>query len=177
LKTYKGDIPVLDLPIDHKRPLTKSSEGDTVTAAIESETFRKLQHMAKENGVTMYMLLLAGYTALLSKYTGQEDIIVGTPAAGRNHEDIQHLIGMFVNTLAIRNHPEGKKTFRDYLQEVKENTLQAYENQDYPFEELVEKVNIKRDMARNPLFDTMLVYHNTDVKPFEAEGLRSRLVE
>ncbi|BCE07341.1 non-ribosomal peptide synthetase [Bacillus paralicheniformis] len=177
LKTYKGDIPVLDLPTDHKRPLTKSSEGDTVTAAIESETFRKLQHMAKENGVTMYMLLLAGYTALLSKYTGQEDIIVGTPAAGRNHEDIQHLIGMFVNTLAIRNHPEGKKTFRHYLQEVKENTLQAYENQDYPFEELVEKVNIKRDMARNPLFDTMLVYHNTDVKPFEAEGLRSRLVE
>ncbi|MEC1022070.1 bacitracin non-ribosomal peptide synthetase BacA [Bacillus paralicheniformis] len=177
LKTYKGDIRVLDLPTDHKRPLTKSSEGDTVTAAIESETFRKLQHMAKENGVTMYMLLLAGYTALLSKYTGQEDIIVGTPAAGRNHEDIQHLIGMFVNTLAIRNHPEGKKTFRHYLQEVKENTLQAYENQDYPFEELVEKVNIKRDMARNPLFDTMLVYHNTDVKPFEAKGLRSRLVE
>ncbi|MCY9181156.1 bacitracin non-ribosomal peptide synthetase BacA [Bacillus haynesii] len=177
LKTYKGDIPVLDLPTDHKRPLTKSSEGDTVTAAIESETFRKLQHMAKENGVTMYMLLLAGYTALLSKYTGQEDIIVGTPAAGRNHEDIQHLIGMFVNTLAIRNHPEGKKTFRHYLQEVKENTLQAYENQDYPFEELVEKVNIKRDMARNPLFDTMLVYHNTEVKPFAAEGLRSRLVE
>ncbi|MCY9420460.1 non-ribosomal peptide synthetase, partial [Bacillus paralicheniformis] len=177
LETYKGDIPVLDLPTDHKRPLTKSSEGDTVTAAIESETFRKLQHMAKENGVTMYMLLLAGYTALLSKYTGQEDIIVGTPAAGRNHEDIQHLIGMFVNTLAIRNHPDGKKTFRHYLQEVKENTLQAYENQDYPFEELVEKVNIKRDMARNPLFDTMLVYHNTDVKPFEAEGLRSRLVE
>ncbi|MCY8217765.1 amino acid adenylation domain-containing protein, partial [Bacillus haynesii] len=177
LKTYKGDIPVLDLPTDHKRPLTKSSEGDTVTAAIESETFRKLQHMAKENGVTMYMLLLAGYTALLSKYTGQEDIIVGTPAAGRNHEDIQHLIGMFVNTLAIRYHPEGKKTFRHYLQEVKENTLQAYENQDYPFEELVEKVNIKRDMARNPLFDTMLVYHNTEVKPFAAEGLRSRLVE
>ncbi|WP_420954369.1 bacitracin non-ribosomal peptide synthetase BacA [Bacillus haynesii] len=177
LKTYKGDIPVLDLPTDHKRPLTKSSEGDTVTAAIESETFRKLQHMAKENGVTMYMLLLAGYTALLSKYTGQEDIIVGTPAAGRNHEDIQNLIGMFVNTLAIRNHPEGKKTFRHYLQEVKENTLQAYENQDYPFEELVEKVNIKRDMARNPLFDTMLVYHNTEVKPFAAEGLRSRLVE
>ncbi|MEC1507169.1 amino acid adenylation domain-containing protein, partial [Bacillus haynesii] len=177
LKTYKGDIPVLDLPTDHKRPLTKSSEGDTVTAAIESETFRKLQHMAKENGVTMYMLLLAGYTALLSKYTGQEDIIVGTPAAGRNHEDIQHLIGMFVNTLAIRNHPEGKKTFRHYLQEVKENTLQAYENQDYPFEELVGKVNIKRDMARNPLFDTMLVYHNTEVKPFAAEGLRSRLVE
>ncbi|MCY8542057.1 bacitracin non-ribosomal peptide synthetase BacA [Bacillus haynesii] len=177
LKTYEGDIPVLDLPTDHKRPLTKSSEGDTVTAAIESETFRKLQHMAKENGVTMYMLLLAGYTALLSKYTGQEDIIVGTPAAGRNHEDIQNLIGMFVNTLAIRNHPEGKKTFRHYLQEVKENTLQAYENQDYPFEELVEKVNIKRDMARNPLFDTMLVYHNTEVKPFAAEGLRSRLVE
>ncbi|MCY8433067.1 non-ribosomal peptide synthetase, partial [Bacillus haynesii] len=177
LKTYEGDIPVLDLPTDHKRPLTKSSEGDTVTAVIESETFRKLQHMAKENGVTMYMLLLAGYTALLSKYTGQEDIIVGTPAAGRNHEDIQNLIGMFVNTLAIRNHPEGKKTFRHYLQEVKENTLQAYENQDYPFEELVEKVNIKRDMARNPLFDTMLVYHNTEVKPFAAEGLRSRLVE
>lgn len=124
----------------------------------------------------MYMLLLAGYTALLSKYTGQEDVIVGTPVAGRRHEDIHHVIGMFVNTLAIRNHPEGNKTFRKYLNEVKENTLLAYENQDYQFEELVEKVNIQRDMSRNPLFDTMLVYHNTAVKPFEANGLRNKMV-
>ncbi|NWN77335.1 non-ribosomal peptide synthetase [Bacillus sp. (in: firmicutes)] len=176
LNVFKGDIPVLNMPTDYKRPLTQSAEGDTVTLTIERETLAKLQNVAKENGVTMYMLLLAGYTALLSKYTGQEDVIVGTPVAGRRHEDIHHVIGMFVNTLAIRNHPEGNKTFRKYLNEVKENTLLAYENQDYQFEELVEKVNIQRDMSRNPLFDTMLVYHNTAVKPFEANGLRNKMV-
>ncbi|WP_275667432.1 non-ribosomal peptide synthetase [Bacillus swezeyi] len=177
LNMFKDDVPVLDMPADYKRPLAQSAEGDTVTVTIEKETFSKLQQMAKENGVTMYMLLLAGYTTLLSKYTGQEDVIVGTPIAGRKHEDVHHLIGMFINTLAIRNHPAGKKTFRNYLHEVKENTLLAYENQDYQFDDLVEKVNIKRDISRNPLFDTMLVYHNTDMKPFEAEGLRSKMLE
>ncbi|MEK5097378.1 amino acid adenylation domain-containing protein [Bacillus sp. FSL W8-0848] len=177
LNIFKGDIPVLQMPTDYERPLTQSTEGDTVTLTIEKETFGKLQHMAKENGVTMYMILLAGYTTLLSKYTGQEDVIVGTPIAGRKHGDLNHLIGMFVNTLAIRNHPEGKKTFREYLNEVKENTLSAYENQDYQFEELVEKVNIERDMSRNPLFDTMLVYHTAGMKPFAADGLRSEMLE
>ncbi len=106
------------------------------------------------------MILLATYSILLSKYSGQEDVIVGTPIAGRTHADLEALLGMFVNTLAMRNYPASEKTFEEFLSEVKKNALQAYENQDYPFEELVEKLNIPRDRSRNPLFDTMFVLEN-----------------
>ncbi|MCP4151745.1 MAG: AMP-binding protein, partial [bacterium] len=92
---------------------------------------------------------------LLSKLSGQDDIIVGTPTAGRRHADLENIIGMFVNTLAMRNYPEGGKTIEEYLGEVKENTLQAFENQEYQFEELVEKLSVRRDTARNPIFDVM----------------------
>ena len=98
---------------------------------------------------------------MLSKYTGQEDIIVGSPIAGRPHYDLQNIIGMFVNTFAFRNYPASSKTFRQFLNEVKEHALTAYENQDYQFEELIGRLNIRRDISRNPLFDTMLVIQNT----------------
>ncbi|WP_157243996.1 condensation domain-containing protein, partial [Paenibacillus elgii] len=99
---------------------------------------------------------------LLHKYTGQEDVIVGTPIAGRPHADLESIIGMFVNTLALRHYPAGEKTFQDYVQEVKETSLKAFENQDYPFEALVDKLDLKRDMSRHPLFDTMFVLQNTE---------------
>lgn len=88
------------------------------------------------------MVLLASYTLLLSKYSGQEDIVVGSPIAGRPHADLDSIIGMFVNTLAMRNYPAKEKTFSQYLAEVKENALKAYEHQDYPFEALVDQLNI-----------------------------------
>lgn len=130
-----------------------------------------LNKLAKENGATMYMLLLAGYTTLLAKYTGQEDIVVGSPIAGRHHSDLKHVIGVFINTLAMRNHPKGDMPFADYLKEVKETALKAYENQDYPFDELVEKLDVKRDMSRHPLFDTMLVLQNFDGDEADIDGL------
>lgn len=118
------------------------------------------------------MVLLAAYSALLSHYSGQEDIIVGSPIAGRPHADLGSLIGMFVNTLAIRNYPEGGKTFRDYVLEVKENALKAFEHQDYPFEELVEKLGVDRDLSRNPLFDTMFALQNIEQKEQQLAGLQ-----
>ncbi|RFT61717.1 hypothetical protein D0U04_30075, partial [Bacillus clarus] len=107
----------------------------------------------------------------LAKYSGQEDIIVGTPIAGRTHADLEPIIGMFVNTLAIRNYPVRDKTFYMYVQEVKETMLNAYENQEYPFEELVQKVNVRRDKSRNPLFDTMFVLQNTEETELQIENL------
>ncbi|MGM1050753.1 MAG: condensation domain-containing protein, partial [Bacillota bacterium] len=92
---------------------------------------------------------------LLSKCTGQEDIIIGSPIAGRPHADLENIIGMFVNTLVMRNYPKSGKTYKGFLDEVKENSLRAYENQDYQFEELVDKLNLRRDISRNPLFDVM----------------------
>ncbi|KAF6577581.1 condensation domain-containing protein, partial [Paenibacillus sp. EKM211P] len=155
LDMFRGELPVLELPTDYPRPAMQSYEGRTLQLFMDSEKSEGLKRLAAENGATLYMVLLAGYTMLLHKYTGQEDVVVGTPIAGRNHSDVQPLIGMFVNTLAIRSYPAAVKTFLDYLKEIKETTLGAFEHQNYPFEELVDKVNVARDLSRNPLFDTM----------------------
>jgi amino acid adenylation domain-containing protein/thioester reductase-like protein len=120
------------------------------------------------------MALLAAYGVLLSRYAGQEDVVVGSPVAGRRHPDADRMIGMFVNTLAMRSRPAGGKRFDAYLAEVKAAVLGAMENQDYPFEELVEKTAVRRDTSRNPLFDTMLVLQNMQMSEWKPEGLTIR---
>ncbi|MDY8026340.1 condensation domain-containing protein, partial [Paenibacillus polymyxa] len=171
LDMFRGELPVLELPTDYPRPAMQSYEGRTLQLFMHSEKSEGLKRLAAENGATLYMVLLAGYTILLHKYTGQEDVVVGTPIAGRNHSDVQPLIGMFVNTLAIRSYPAAGKTFLDYLKEIKETTLGAFEHQNYPFEELVDKVNVARDLSRNPLFDTMFALQNTENLEIQLPGL------
>ncbi|MED1910401.1 non-ribosomal peptide synthetase [Brevibacillus laterosporus] len=172
LQAFSGELPVLQIPTDYIRPAIRSFEGSLLEFRIGKRTSEELKQLAAETGSTLYMVLLTIYTTLLGKYSGQEDIIVGTPIAGRPHADLESMIGMFVNTLAIRNYPRGEKTFYEYLQEVKETSLKAYENQDYLFEELVDKLDVNRDMSRNPLFDTMFVLQNLESKEQELEGLR-----
>ncbi|MGW8443542.1 non-ribosomal peptide synthase/polyketide synthase [Paenibacillus sp. S33] len=171
LDMFRGELPVLELPTDYPRPAMQSYEGRTLQLFMHSEQSEGLKRLAAENGATLYMVLLAGYTILLHKYTGQEDVVVGTPIAGRNHSDVQPLMGMFVNTLAIRSYPAAGKTFLDYLKEIKETTLGAFEHQNYPFEELVDKVNVARDLSRNPLFDTMFALQNTENLEIQLPGL------
>ncbi|GMX65464.1 hypothetical protein Elgi_47340 [Paenibacillus elgii] len=162
LEQLGGELPILELPTDYARPSVRSFSGGTLSFAIDSRQTDGLKRLGSQTGATLFMVLLAAYTTLLSKYSGQEDMIVGTPIAGRPHADLQPMIGMFAGTLALRSCPAGEKTFLDYLQEVKELALRAYENQDYPFETLVEKLNVKRDLSRNPVFDTMFVLQNTE---------------
>lgn len=171
LKQFDGEIPVLNMPTDYPRPFKKSFEGGRIHFGLESEYYEKLKNLAYETGTTLYMVLLAAYNVILSKYTSQEDIIVGSPIAGRPHADLSGIVGVFINTLAMRNFPERNKTFREFLLEVKENALKAYENQDYQFDMLVEKLNIHKDISRNPLFDTMFMLHNMDVQEIAAAGL------
>ncbi|MBN2864186.1 MAG: amino acid adenylation domain-containing protein, partial [Bacteroidales bacterium] len=159
-ETLGGDLPVLNMPADYVRPVVQSFEGSSYGFRLDVEITENIEKVARENQTTLFTVLLAAYNVLLSKYSGQEDIIVGSPNAGRMHADLERVIGMFVNTLAIRNFPGSSKTFREFLDEVKENTLKAFENQDYQFEELVEKLSIKRDLSRNPLFDTMFSLQN-----------------
>ncbi|WP_339298227.1 amino acid adenylation domain-containing protein [Paenibacillus sp. FSL R5-0623] len=172
LDRYRGELPVLEMPMDYPRPAVQSYEGHTLTSFVDEATNEGLKQLAAQRGTTLYMVLLAAYTVLLHKYTGQDDLIVGTSIAGRTHGDMQPLIGMFVNTLAIRNYPASEKTFLSYLEEVKETTLGAYEHQNYPFEELVDKVQVSRDLSRNPLFDTMFSLQNLEESEFELEGLK-----
>ncbi|MGF7533043.1 amino acid adenylation domain-containing protein [Bacillus mexicanus] len=171
LELYSGDVPVLHLPTDYIRPSTRDFAGATMHFTLDKQKSDGLKQLASQTESTLYMVLLASYTLLLSKYSGQEDIIVGSPIAGRPHADLEPIIGMFVNTLAMRNYPEKGKTFTQYLSEVKENALKAYENQDYPFEALVDQLNIARDLSRNPLFDTMFVLQNTEQEQLEINDI------
>ncbi|MCU0287025.1 MAG: amino acid adenylation domain-containing protein [Acidobacteria bacterium] len=160
LNEFAGELPVLQLPTDFPRPIEQTSSGNVVMFKLNALETAALKAMAKENDVTLYMALLAIFTILLAKLSGQDDIIVGTPIAARQHPDLQPVIGMFVNTLAMRNNPTGEKTFKLYLQEVKLRTLEAYENQDYPFEELVDHILVERDIGRNPVFDVLFNFLN-----------------
>ncbi len=171
LETFAGSVPVLNMPTDYPRPSIQSYDGELLHFETDSVLTSRLKALAKINGATLYMVLLASYNVLLSKYSGQEDIVVGSPIAGRSHLDLQNIIGIFINTLAMRNYPQSDKTFKAFLREVKENTLKVYENQDYQFEELVQKLDLSRNMSRNPLFDTMFVLHNYDHAELAIEGL------
>jgi amino acid adenylation domain-containing protein len=164
LHQFQDNIPVLNLPTDYVRPEIQSFEGHAAAFWLDREETRQLKELAAAHDVTLYMVLLAIFDVFLAKVSGQEDVVVGTGVAGRRHSDLLNIIGIFVNTLAVRNYPNLRKTFRQLLKEVKETTLGAFENQEYPFEMLVEKVDIVRDTGRNPLFDVMLVLQNVDVQ-------------
>ncbi|WP_340672983.1 condensation domain-containing protein, partial [Brevibacillus agri] len=133
-----------------------------VTARLDSSLAQKLRQMAEDTDSTLYMVLLAAYDVLLHKYTGQTDIVVGSPVGGRQQPEFERLVGMFVNTLALRSFPQPDKPFRDFLAEVRESCLKAYEHQEWPFEKLVEKLQPVRDLSRNALFDTMFVLQNME---------------
>ena len=187
LKQFSDELPRLNLPLDYPRPAIQSLEGRSVELRLDSELTKRLNNLAQEAGATLYMVLLSAVNILLSKYTRQDDIVIGSPIAGRPHADLEGIIGMFVNTLAMRNYPMSDKIYDEFLREVKETALTAYENQSYQFEELVDKVNsgvarregalgyklnLHRDLSRNPLLDVMFSLQNTEVNEFEIEGLR-----
>ncbi|MCK4259635.1 MAG: non-ribosomal peptide synthase/polyketide synthase, partial [Halanaerobiales bacterium] len=181
MNRFNDQIPVLNLPTDYQRPAIKSLKGDSMSFILDKQLTKALHKLTNETGSTMYMVLLSGVNILLSKYSSQEDIVIGTPIAGRSHSDLENIIGMFVNTLAMRNYPIGNKTFSQFLNEINENALKAYENQDYQFEELVDKLDLNRDlvrdMSRNPLFDVMFAMNNFNDRDFIFDNLELRTVE
>ncbi|MBQ1188987.1 MAG: AMP-binding protein, partial [Lachnospiraceae bacterium] len=159
---FTEEAPVLDLPTDYPRPQSSSFAGDIVTMELRSDLTEKIKKLCVETGATEYMVFLAGLMVTLSKYSRQEDIVIGSPISGRTHKDTERMLGMFVNTLAMRGYPKKEKSFLEFLEEIKETSLKAYENQEYPFEELVEAVEVHRDISRNPLFDVMMVMQNNE---------------
>ncbi|SDW03720.1 amino acid adenylation domain-containing protein [Marininema mesophilum] len=171
INQFSDEVPVLELPTDYPRSLNKHFAGDRLQFDLPADLTEQLKSFAEQQGVTLYMLLLAAYNVLLHRYTKQEDIIVGTPIAGRLHSDQESMVGMFVNTLALRNRPTGDKTFSQLLDEVKQHAIEAYQHQEYPFEELVDRLQLERNSSRNPLFDTMLFMQNYTRQPGVAKGL------
>jgi len=161
LNRYKDSPNVLSLPTDKIRPVIQSFEGETYFFNINHQFSSALKKIAIDSGSTLYMILLAIYNIFLCKLTGIEDIIVGTTVAGRRFIELQPLMGLFANTLAIRNYPYSELKFTDFLDEVKKSTLEAFDNQEYPYDNLVRKLLKDRDSSRNPLFDTMFILQNT----------------
>lgn len=160
LNKFQGELPVLDLPCFKKRPIVKTYEGSTLNHQFSKEFFGKVKQFSKNHGVTVFMTLMAGINNLLYRYTDQEDIIIGTPIAGREHPDLENQIGMYLNTLAIRTKLEKDFSFESLLQQQKDTLLEAYEHQNYPFDELINSLNITRDTSRSALFDIMVIFQN-----------------
>jgi amino acid adenylation domain-containing protein len=174
LEQFQELPPELTIPTDFERPSLQSFEGERLRFEIDPGLTARVKQSAEEHRVTLFMYLMAAYNLLLYKLSGQEDIVVGTMTTGRFHPDLEGIIGMFVNTLPLRNYPAGEKTFGGFLSEVKERTLRAFDNQEYPFDELVDRVVKKKDVSRNPLFDVVLLLQNLELPEIELESLKMK---
>jgi amino acid adenylation domain-containing protein/non-ribosomal peptide synthase protein (TIGR01720 family) len=159
------DLTPLEMPTDKIRPAIQSIKGASKGFKISKEISDKLSLINKEAGTTMFMTMLSALNALLYRYSSQEDICVGTPVAGRQQQEVENLIGYFINTLALRNEVKGNYTFRELLENVKTNTLEAYQNQDVPFEKVIEAVVKQRDLSRSAIFQVLFVFQNTPEIP------------
>lgn len=171
LDRFDSSVPQLAFPSDFPRPEKMSFAGKHIVFELPVAITDELKQTARRFDATLFMILLAIYNVLLYKYTGQEDIIVGSAVAGRRHPDTAHIVGVFLNTLAMRNQLRGHLTFQQFLADVRGNCLGAFENQDYQFEELVERLGVKRDLSRNPLFDTMFNLHNMEKSEIQLDDL------
>jgi amino acid adenylation domain-containing protein len=177
LSQLKGEIPVLNLPVDYPRPVVRKFEGSSTGFVLGFAETGALKQFAASGKATLYMVLLAVTAIFFSKLGGQEEVIVGTPVAGRCHADLESVIGMFVNTLALKTHPRGDFTPVRFLQQIKTTALGAFDNQEYPFEKLVEHKAVNLDTSRNPLFDVMFTLQNVDIPEPYIPGLTLKPVE
>ncbi|AXT51938.1 amino acid adenylation domain-containing protein [Aquimarina sp. BL5] len=161
-KDRLSGVPVLELPTDYVRPSIQSTRGSSYSFSIDSNLSRCIRDLVQSEDCSLFMFLLSSYTILLHRYTGQEDICVGTPVANRGYQEIEGLIGFFVNTLALRTQLDCDQDFTSFLQAVKLDTLLAYDHQEVPFEKIVSEIGLERDQSRSALFQTMLVLQNND---------------
>jgi amino acid adenylation domain-containing protein len=171
LKQLENAPKVLELPTDYPRPAIQTFRGATYSFELSKELSASLNKLSQQQGSTLFMTLLAGFQILLWRYTGQNDIVVGSPIANRNRAEIEGLIGFFVNTLVLRTNLAGNPSFEELLKQVREVALGAYAHQDLPFELLVEQLQPQRDLSYTPVFQVMFVLQNTPMSALELPGL------
>ena len=168
---------VLELPTDRPRPPIKTFHGDRLYFDIDPDVWQRLDTLIQSEGVTPFMLTQAVFAVLLHRYSGQDDIYIGSPIANRNRLQVEQMIGFFVNTLVFRNDLSGSPRFREFLTRVRKTALDAYSHQDVPFEKLVETMHPDRDLSRTPLFQAMLVFQNTPVGDFSLPAVQMKPVD
>lgn len=182
-QTYKSQLvywqqklenlpPVLALPTDNPRPAVQSLRGARQTLILPQSLTEALKSLSQKEGVTLFMVLLAAFKTLLYRYTGQTDLVVGTPIANRNQIETENLLGCFINTLVLRTDLSNNPSFRELLARVRETTLAAYAHQDLPFEQLVKELQPERTLSHNPLFQTMFVFQDAPLQALELPGLK-----
>jgi non-ribosomal peptide synthetase component F/acyl carrier protein len=172
-----GNLPILNLPTTYSRPPVQTFNGSRQVFALSTDLTEELKALSREEVSTLFMTLLAAFQTLLYRYSGQDDLIVGSVIANRNHLESEDLIGYFINALALRTDLSGEPSFRQLLRRVREMTLGAFAHQDLPFEKLVEELQPVRDISRAPLFQVMLVLQNTPHEKLALPGLTLELID
>lgn len=170
------DLPVLRMPLDRPRPVAMTHNGERIRMKIPAEITTALKELSRKSGVTMFITMLAAYQTLLYRYTGQEDLCVGTSISSRNRPELQNLIGLFANTLVLRNNLEGDPTFADVLKRTRKVAFGAFAHKDIPYEKLIEELKTERNMSHNPFFQTMLTYltaQDEEDQPFQGIAMET----
>src|SRR5207244_5165008 len=166
------NMSILRLPTDRPRPAVQSHRGAAQSIVLSKETADQLKALSRREGVTLFITLLAAFQSLLQRYTGQGDIVVGAPIAGRTRSETERLIGFFVNTLVLRTDLSGNPTFREALARVRKVALGAYAHQDIPFEKLVEELQPERNLSQSPIFQVMFALQNAPMQALDLPGLK-----
>ena len=173
-KQQLDNLPVLALPTDYARPALPTQRGASRRFKLSAETTERLKQLSRREGVTLFMTLVSVLDVLLSRYSGQHDIVIGAPIAGRNRLETEGLIGFFVNTLVLRTDLSDDPTFRELLKRVREVVLGAQLHQDLPFEKLVEELRPERDLSHTPLFKVIFALQNAPQGELELGELELR---
>ncbi len=171
-----GAAPTINLPTDHPRPAVETFRGATHQVRMPATLLRSLRELSKQEGVTLFMTLLAGWQALLARYSGEEDVVVGSPIANRTRTTLEGLIGFFVNSLVLRTSFKGDPSFKELLARVREVTLGAYAHQDLPFEKIVEVLQPERELSHNPLFQVSFALQNAPQGVVDVGGIQMSTV-
>ncbi|MBC6366467.1 non-ribosomal peptide synthetase [Algoriphagus sp. AK58] len=177
VKSLAGDLPVLELPTDKRRGSRQTFSGGTHRFVLSEELTKSLEDFGRAEDSTLFMTLLTAYFLLLYRYSGQNEILIGTPIANRNLPEIQDLIGVFINTLVLRIYTSGDQGFRELLRQVRTTALESFAHQDLPFEKLVETLKPRRDLSRPPLFQVVFNFQNAPLPKLEIEGIKSTFQE
>ncbi|QKG84618.1 amino acid adenylation domain-containing protein [Kroppenstedtia pulmonis] len=164
-RQLEGSLPLLQLPMDRSRPAVQSHRGASIHFTLDRQLTKSVHRFCQKEDVSLYMTLLTAFKVLLYRYTGEEDVLVGTPVANRSREEWEPIIGFFVNTLVIRTRPQEKLTWREYLKQVRSVSLEAFEHQDIPFEKLVNELQPQRDLGYSPLFQVMFLLQSMPSEP------------
>ncbi len=176
-KQLAGAPPVVNFPADHRRPQAEMFRGYRRKLVIQPQLVQEIEALSQQHGVTLFMTLLACFDVLLARYTGLEDVVVGSPSAGRSRSELSDVMGFFVNNLVLRTDLSGDPTFSTLLTRVREVTLQAYEHQDVPFDQLVQALHPERSPDHSPLFQTMFILQNFPITRAEMPGLTLETME